>query len=113
MQNNDNYRDFNCKVKNQCNGIEYTIAWEEEHPSSFRIMFESQLTVVILDDEHDPEIDKVSKYMENLGFHKVMDHTVKMPGKPASYSLRFKKINEEETTNREMMNIARALAVFK
>lgn len=108
-----NSRDFTCTVENKHNMITFTVTCEAKHPSSFIISFQSPKSIIIYDDENDPEITKVSKHLEKLGFRMVMDNTEKFPGRPAKYSLCFKKENGKDPTNKELMDVTTALAVLR
>lgn len=91
-------------------GTNYTVTWEEQHASSFRITFIGDYYFPETEDSRDPAILKISSLLEKIGFHLEMDHSLKRGNGLVDYSLRFKKITGEDTKCVDMMSVVRTLA---
>ncbi len=107
MSNNDKLQ----HLVNAKSGKKYTIEWEENNPSSFRIIFIGNIYFLVDDnDEIDPAMAKVKRLLEEEGYTMVMNHSVKEPGKLVMYSLRFKKKSGKPAKVLDLMNVVKLLS---
>ena len=111
MCTTDNNEKFTNSVRAK-SGIEYTIAWESQHPSSLRITFRDDDSYFITEceDARDPNIRRIEKLLAKEDYYLTTDHSIRNSGAPIEYILRFKKQSGKDTKVAELLHVVNIIA---